>query len=141
MERDIVLADLQRHVAASLAVLARGVTYLEGDREAFLAAQPALRVQMGEALGAYQAFKHGRVFDPGIASGNDERATAAREMKISCIQAGETFRGHMGDWPRERIENDWASYKVAARLTANILRRHIQNESHDVAALIERYGS
>jgi hypothetical protein len=141
MDRQDALDELQRHVAASLAVLSRGVTQLEGDRDAFLAAQPALRAEMGEALGAYQAFKHGKVFDPGIASGDAARVVAAREMKIACIKAGETFRGHMSDWPRERIEREWSNYRVASRLTANSLSRHIRDESDGVAALIRRFGA
>lgn len=141
MPSEHILEELQRHVAAALGVLSHAVDRLAGDRAAFLADQPAMRVRMGEALGAYRHFKHARVFDPGIASGDPARAAAARAVKVACIGADETFRGHMRDWPRERIEREWDAYRVAARLTANSLSRHIRNEGEAIEALIRRYGA
>lgn len=140
MTRDDALAALQRHQSAALSDLTAATDAMDGDRDAFLARQPAMRARMSAILGAYQAFKHDGVFDPGIASVDPERSADARAMKVACIAASETFRRHMSEWPPTRIAAEWPSYKAAARLTANQLRRHIQNEAEGVRGLIERYG-
>ena len=95
---------------------------------------------MAEALGGYQRFKHERIFDPAIASGDRQRAVLARHMKVACISAGEVFRVHMGKWDADRIAADWRNYQIAARLTANQLRRHIMTEAEGIADLLAAYA-
>ena len=140
MTRSIDQAALRHHQEAALSVLSRGVACLEDGQAAVLAASPRLRQELADVLGAYQQFKHERVFDPAIASGDEQRSVLARHMKVGCIAAGEVFRAHMGRWSADDIAADWPRYKVAARLTANQLRRHIQNEGEGIAELIAAYG-
>jgi hypothetical protein len=130
---------LQRHQQTALTILSRCITALDQGPQAVLAASETLRRDLGEALGAYQQFKHQRIFDPAIESGDDVRATLGRHMKVSCIAAGEVFRAHMRQWTPERIENEWSSYQASARLTANQLRRHIVSEGEGIADLIATY--
>lgn len=62
-------------------------------------------------------------------------------MKVHCIAADEVFRDHMMQWTPTRIAGDWASYKVAARLTISQLHRHILAEGTGIAELLNRYGN
>lgn len=140
MDHSPELDELRRRQEAALGVLGRGAATLEDGPEAVLAASPALRAELAAALGGYQRFKHERIFDPAIASGDDQRAALARHMKVACIAAGEVFRTHQDRWTRDRIAGDWNNYKAAARLTINQLRRHVASESEGIAELIETYG-
>lgn len=64
---------LRRHQEAALAVLARGVACLNDGPEAMLSANADLRGELAHVLGGYQRFKHERIFDPAIASGDRHR--------------------------------------------------------------------
>ena len=131
---------LRRYQEAALAILARGSATLEHGPEAVLAAAAGLRTELSAALGGYQRFKHQRIFDPAIASGDEHRAALARHMKIACIAAGEMFRSHMSRWTPDRIVAEWDRYRPAARLTANQLRRHVMTESESITEMLEAYG-
>lgn len=131
---------LRRHQEVTLGVLGHAAACIAAGRETVLANRPVLRREMAEALEAYQRFKHERIFDPAILSGDEQRAAMARHMKIGCIAAGEVFRAHGQRWKAEAIEADWPRYKAAARLTVNQIRRHIVTESEGIAELIEVYG-
>ena len=133
-------AELRRLQEASLGVLARGVERLAEGREAMLAANAGLREEMNDVLFSYQRFKHERIFDPAITSGDPERAAWARHMKVICISAGEVFRTHMIKWNHDRIAADWDGYRVASRLTANQLRRHMMTEAEGIAELLAAYS-
>ena len=140
MDQSAMLDQLRRHQGSALEVLSRGVRCLEGGKAELLASSDELRQQMGEALGAYQVFKHEMIFDPAIASADPERVALARRMKVACIRAGEVFRAHMGRWSAEQINTDWENYRPAARLTVKQLRRHISSEGEGIQVLISRYG-
>jgi hypothetical protein len=140
MEKDRSVDTLRRHQDAALRVLAQGSAVLAQGQAALLDQSAGLRQELMQVLAAYQSFKHDVIFDPAIASGNAERAALAREMKVHCIAAGEVFRGHMMQWTPARIAGDWASYKVAARLTISQLHRHILAERAGIAELLNRYG-
>lgn len=131
---------LRRHQEAALGVLARGAACIADGQEAVLANKPQLRREMADVLDAYQRFKHDRIFDPAIRSGDEQRAALARHMKVGCIAAGEVFRAHGRQWKADAIVADWPRYKASARLTVNQLRRHIVTESEGIAELIDVYG-
>ena len=132
--------ELHRHQEQALAVLAREVACLEKGPDAVLAAGASLHAELGVVLGGYQRFKHQRIFDPAIASGDHQRAVLARHMKVACISAGEVFRVHRAKWSLERIVAEWPDYTVAARLTTNQLRRHIKTEAEGIADLLAAYA-
>ena len=140
MTASIDLEALRRHQELALGILSRGVAALEQGPAATVAAAPQVRQELGDALRAYQIFKHERIFDPAIASGDEQRAQMGRHMKIACISAGEVFRAHLKRWDAAAIVADWARYKPAARLTANQLHRHIRTESDGIADLIQAYS-
>ncbi|GGB36417.1 hypothetical protein GCM10011380_27280 [Sphingomonas metalli] len=119
------------------AILSEGSTVLEGKGDDALAVLPQMRARLGEVLGAYQVFKHERVFDPAVATGDPECTKLGRSMKVECIAAGEAFRSHGQQWKPERIAEDWPNYRVAARLTLNALRRHLDNEREGIERLID----
>ena len=131
---------LRRHQEAAIGVLTRAVDCLDQGPAAVLAASAELRREFDEILGAYQIFKHERVFDPAIGSGDEHRAALARHMKVGCIAAGEVFRAYMSRWTVDQIASDWVHYRPAARLTVNQLRRHIVAEREGIVELIETYG-
>ena len=131
---------LRHHQAAATDVLRRGVACLADGPQAMVPANAGLRAEMAVVLSEYQQFKHARIFDPAIASGDRQRAVLARHMKIACISAGEVFRVHQLQWTPDRIAADWRGYAVAARLTANQLRRHILNEAEGIEDLLAAYA-
>ena len=132
--------ELHRHQSRALTILARAVASFEEGPRALLVASAGIRAELGEALGGYQRFKHEHIFDPAIASGDEQRVVLARHMKVACISAGEVFRVHMATWSPERIAADWTNYAVAARLTVNQLRRHIRTEAEGIADLLTAYA-
>ena len=132
--------QLRRHQERVLDVLRRGVAAVDDGPATMLPSNAGLRAEMADALGGYQRFKHGHIFDPAIASGDRQRVVLARHMKISCISAGEVFRVHMAHWTPERIAADWPGYKAASRLTANQLRRHVVTEAEGIADLLAAYA-
>jgi hypothetical protein len=79
---------------------------------------------MATVLGDYQVFKHERIFNPALTHADPELAGLAREMKVECIAAGETFRAHLQGWRVEDIRGAWTNYQATARLTINQPRRH-----------------
>jgi hypothetical protein len=141
MDRITDLDALRRHQQAALELLSHAVTCLEAGPEVVMAASPTLRRELGEVLGAYQRFKHERIFDPLIQSDDEQRAALARHMKVACIAAGEIFRTHMQRWRSDQIAAEWSHYRPSARLTANQLRRHIVTEGEGITELIETYAT
>lgn len=133
------LDELRIRQEAALGVLARGVLKLEDGPDAMKGASEKLRAEMVDVLFAHQRFKHARVYDPAIESGDEHRAILARHMKVNCIAQGELLNAHIRRWPPTTIAADWPAYKVAARLTANQLRRHITTEGEGIAELIAAY--
>jgi hypothetical protein len=140
MTASIDLDALCGHQELDLGILTRGVAALEQGPAATVAAASRLPKELGDALRAYQIFKHERIFDPTIASGDEQRAQMRRHMKIACISAGEVFRAHLGRWDMAAIVADWARYKPPARLTANQLHRHIRTESDGIADQSQTYS-
>ncbi len=132
---------LHYHLEAVLPLLARKAAAMNLGQAAALAECVDLRVRMQAALGAYQVFKHDVIFDPAIRSGDAERAMLAREMKVNCIAVGEAFRRHIRQWTPGHIQQDWAGYEGAARLTLAQLHRHIDAERSGITELLHRYGS
>ena len=128
--------ELRDHQNRALDVLRRGAACVEAGPDAVAASLVPLRAEMADALQRYQVFKHERIFDPAVASGNKTRSDLARAMKVECVAAGETFRAHQKRWRDSDVAADWATYKPAVRLTINQLRRHITRERDGIDALI-----
>ena len=135
------LTELRRHQEAALGVLARGVEKLEKGQAVMLAEAPVLREEMLAVLFGHQRFKHDRIYNPAIASGDEHRIALARHMKANCIAQGELLNGHMRRWTPDAIAADWPAYRIASRLTANQLRRHILSEGQSIEDLVAAYGS
>ncbi len=133
MENADALNRLHDHQRRALDILARAAEALDGGLDR---ARPDLRAEMGEVLRDYQIFKHEEIFDPAVASGNPERITLGRAMKIECIGAGEAFRTHLMRWKDDAIAAEPDNYRAAARLTLNALRRHIEREGEGITTLI-----
>jgi hypothetical protein len=141
MEHDRLADSLRQHQEVALRLLAEGADALAQGPAVVLEHSAGLRQELRQVLSAYQVFKHDIIFDPAIASGDPERASLAREMKVHCIAAGEVFRAHMMQWTPARIVDDWADYKAATRLTLNQLHRHIDAERAGIGELLDRYGN
>jgi hypothetical protein len=121
-------AALREHQQAAHVLLKQGAQAVSAGLGPTLAALPALRAEMASRLNAYQVFKHDGIFNPAVASGDRERGALSHAMKIECIAAGEVFRSHLSRWKEADIGADWDGYKVAMRLAAGQLIRHIDKE-------------
>jgi hypothetical protein len=137
MEQTDLTAALVQHQRAAHVLLKQGAEAVSAGVAPTLAALPALRAEMAGVLNAYQTFKHDGIFNPAVASGDAERTTLGRAMKIECIAAGEVFRTHLSRWKAADIGADWDNYVIAMRLAAGQLRRHIDNERAGILRLIE----
>ena len=130
-------AALHEHQRAAYVLLKQGIQAVGAGLGPTLAALPALRAEMASVLNAYQGFKHDGIFNPAVASGDRERVALGHAMKIECIAAGEVFRSHLSRWKEADIGADWDGYKVATRLAAGQLIRHIDNERDGILRLID----
>jgi hypothetical protein len=102
-------------------------------------AQPRLakaRWELVRRLRAYQLFKHTEIFDPALASGSPQQIAAARQMKVDCIAAGETFRGYVLEWSGRDVITEWDAYSLAMRRVAGDLRNHIAGERQNVTRFL-----
>ena len=141
MEQTDRRAALQEHQRAAQLSLKKGVDAVRGGVGPTLAALPQRRAELAMVLNAYQAFKHDEIFNPAVTSGDPERASLGRAMKVQCIVAGEVFRSSLGHWKETDIVGSWANYKIVMRLAAGQLMRHIDNEREGILRLIDLAGT
>ncbi|MDP1025707.1 hypothetical protein Q5H91_00635 [Sphingomonas sp. KR1UV-12] len=133
MSIDDPFTRLHEHQRRALNVLTRVSEAIDAERDQ---ASIDLRAEMAVVLRDYQIFKHEDVFDPAISSGSAERVDLGRKMKIECIGAGEAVRSHLQRWKEGAVAADPATYRAAAHLTLNALRRHIAREEEGITRLL-----
>ncbi len=136
MDISLPLAALNDHQNRALDVLARSCACVAEGPDAVEARSATLRAEMATVLSDYQVFKHERIFNPALTHADPGLAGLAREMKVECIAAGETFRAHLQGWRVEDIRGAWTNYQAAARLTINQPRRHIDREAEGITVLL-----
>lgn len=131
-----ILAQLYDHQTAVKAAMAETHAMLAKER-----VDPqdtaAARWALTRLLTGYQMFKHQRIFDPISRGGAPDDARAAREMKIACVAAGETFRAYLGRWTASGIEGREIEYCRDAKGMMGLLDRHILTERRGIEALLK----
>lgn len=94
-----------------------------------------MRWELARLLSAYEIFKHTRIFDPALASGDANRAAAARRMKIACIALGEDFRAHCTTWSCSGTLQQWSHYRLHALDLLRRLREQMLSDRREVETL------
>ena len=130
-----ILSQLYDHQTAVKAAMAETQAMLRADM-----VDPqetaAARWALTRLLTGYQMFKHQRIFDPLVRHGSLEDAHVAREMKIACVAAGETFRAYLARWTASGIEGREMEYRRDAKGMMALLERHILHERRGIEALL-----
>jgi hypothetical protein len=134
-DADIALSEMDRQLAVIRDLLARKRA-LAAAAEADVEALARLRWEVTRALLAYQRYKHLRLFDPAIASGDPGRAAQGRELKLRCIAAGELFRAYAARWAPSGVGDRWAEYRTAAEAMIADLEARLDRERDDAERLV-----
>jgi hypothetical protein len=126
--------ELRHHQDRVRAIVDRIDTILRADRRDTVALAQA-RWTLTRVLNAYALFKHGRVFDPIIASRDPARAPAARALKEECLRVGDLFRAHVLRWSAADVGAEWDGYRHDTLALIARLRSHLDRERAAVLAL------
>lgn len=124
------------HQTRALATISLAKSLIETPYDRYDAAAMAqVRRDLSSTLSAYQVLKHEGIFNPAIASGDDGRASQARQMKIACIAAGEEFRHYLTTWAQAEGHARWAEYRLSTLNMVKRLRDHLETERDALDAL------
>jgi len=134
--------EAEYFVRRALSMMSRASILVKADRQDAIALLCASRTRLAKHFKRYQIFKHGRIFNPVIASGSASSKVVARGMKVDCMQLGEMFGAYHTRWQGLRSE-DWLSYRHDMLATVEVLRVHIESElraMHQLLMISELYG-